>query len=302
MKKSVDIAELLRESVNFALRGSNVRCEFSIAENIWLVDIDESQISQVITNLVINADEATPDGGIINVTAGNIVIGEKSILPLKKGKYVETTIQDQGIGIKKNHLNRIFEPYFTTKQKGSGLGLATAYSIIKQHHGYIKAESCPSAGTVFYVYLPVSRKQRPANKQAKPRTRILGRGRVLVMDDEEAIRELLQVELTESGYEVELAKNGETAIKKFKEARETSQPFNAVILDLTIPGGLGGKETVKRLLEIDADIKAIVSSGFSNDPVVAKYKKFGFSAVVSKPYNLADLEQTLCKLLNLESE
>jgi len=298
VKKTVSIAELLEEATTFALRGSNVKCEFHFPDDLWLVEVDEGQMNQVITNLVINASEAMPEGGLLNIGARNNVIQGQEALLLPEGKYVEITVKDRGIGIAKKHLGRIFEPYFTTKQKGSGLGLATTYSIVRRHDGYVTAKSTPTAGTTFYIYLPASEKPIP-RKQAEyaVQAAFLGKGRILVMDDEEAIREMLDNMLRAAGYEVELTSDGAEAIERYIKAKETGELFDAVILDLTVPGGMGGKETIKKLLEIDPDVTSIVSSGYSTASIMSEFKKYGFSAVVTKPYSARELERELQRLI-----
>jgi len=301
VRKTISIGELIRESASFALRGSKVRPEFTLPDDLWTVEADEGQINQVISNIVINADQAMPQGGVINIEAKNLVIKSRKVLPLPIGKYVEIAIKDRGVGISKEHLARIFDPFFTTKQKGSGLGLATAYSIINNHGGYITVESKLGVGTTLYVYLPASKVTTPIEEEAIKETVLVGRGRILVMDDEESIRELLYAELTETGYDVELANDGTEAIARYVEAKEAGQPFDAAILDLTVPGGMGGKETIKKLLEIDPKLKAIVSSGYATDPIMSEYKKCGFSAVVPKPYSVSQLEKTLRSVLKEKS-
>ena len=298
VKKTVSIAELLEEATTFALRGSNVKCEFYFPDDLWLVEVDEGQMNQVITNLVINASEAMPEGGLLNIGAKNNVIQGQEALLLPEGKYVEITVEDHGIGIAKKHLGRIFEPYFTTKQKGSGLGLATTYSIIRRHDGYITAKSTPTAGTTFYIYLPASEKPTPKKRaEYAVQAAFLGKGRILVMDDEEAIREMLDNMLIAAGYEVELTSNGAEAIERYIKAKETGRLFDAVILDLTVPGGMGGKETIKKLLKIDPNVIAIVSSGYSTASIMSEFKKYGFSAVVTKPYSAGELERELQRLI-----
>ena len=301
VKKTASIGELIRDSAGFALRGSNVRCQFSPADDLWAVEIDEGQISQVISNLAINADQAMPEGGALKIEARNTVIRARNALPLRKGKYVEITMVDHGIGISEEHLRRIFDPYFTTKQKGSGLGLATTYSIIKNHDGHITINSELGAGTAVHIYLPATGKKPQSKEKTTAETpvegKVEGRGRVLVMDDEESIRELLSEELTDIGYEVELTSGGAEAIEIYQKAGESGQAFDAVILDLTVPGELGGKEVIRKLLELDPGVKAIVSSGYSVDPVMADFEKHGFSAVAAKPYRIEELEETLRSIL-----
>jgi signal transduction histidine kinase/CheY-like chemotaxis protein len=296
VKKATCLADLLRESADLALAGSKARCDFSLPEDLWAAEVDAAQIGQVISNLLINADQAMPEGGIIKVQAENLFLGEESGLPLPPGKYVRLTLADQGIGIVPKYLNKIFDPYFTTKQKGSGLGLATAYSIIKNHSGYIMAESEVGVGTTFYIYLPASGAAVPAKEEeaGKPAR---GHGRILVMDDEEMVLKVLWQVLTHLGYEVELARDGDQAVDKYAQAKEAGRPYDAVILDLTVPGGMGGKETLKKLQAIAPRVKALVSSGYSDDPIMAHYAEYGFSAVIAKPYKISELSKILKEVI-----
>jgi PAS domain S-box-containing protein len=296
IKKIVSIANLLKELAILTLSGSKSRYEGSFPDDLWSVEADTAQLNQVIGNLLINADQAMPEGGIIKITAENISVKAKSNLPISKGKYVKFAIADQGIGIVPQYLDKIFDPYFSTKQKGSGLGLATAYSIIKYHSGHIQVESRMGVGTTFYIYLPAADKRVPADEleTAKP---TMGQGKVLVMDDEEMVREVLGGMLSRLGYEADFSTDGSQAIEKFVKAKETNQPFAAVILDLTIPGGMGGKEAIKELLKIDPQVKAIVSSGYSDDPIMADFQKYGFAGVIAKPYKVAELGKVLNKVL-----
>ena len=299
VKKTASIIELIKDSANFALRGSKARCEFSIPEDLWPVEIDQGQMSQVIHNLIINAQQAMPEGGTIHVQAENQVVeeGGELGLGLRGGGYVKLSIADTGGGIAEEHLPKIFDPYFTTKQRGSGLGLATTYSIIKRHEGYIRVESRLGEGTTFYIYLPASEKQLLIQKGLLGRD--LGAGfkvgqrRILIMDDEDSIRDAVSQMLRYIGYEVESARDGAEAIELYKRAQGSERPFDAVILDLTIPGGMGGKEAVQKLREIDSQVKAIVSSGYSHDPVMADFKQYGFCGVVVKPYKIEELREVL---------
>jgi len=297
IKTTASIAELLRETAAFALRGSDVRCELSLPDELRPVKVDQGQISQVINNLIINADQAMPDGGIIHVRAENVILGADQGLPLPAGSYVKISIEDQGTGIAEKHLPKIFDPYFTTKQKGSGLGLATAYSIIRKHEGYIAAESELGVGTTFTIYLPASEKEPPRVKQQEERP-LNGHGKVLVMDDEDIIRDVTGQILRHLGYKVEFARDGAEAVKLYRKAQEGGEPFDVVIMDLTVPGGMGGKEALERLLEIDPQVKAIVSSGYSTDPIMAEFRRNGFQGCVAKPYKLQDLSQILQSVLN----
>ena len=297
VKKTSSIAEILTDLSNFALRGSNVGCCFDIPDDLWPGDIDPGQISQVIHNLVINADQAMPDGGMIHVNAQNKVVTGRDRLPLADGSYIHISIRDTGVGISAEHLPMIFDPYFTTKQRGSGLGLATSYSIVSHHMGCITAESEPGKGTTFHVYLPATPQETvaPPPQAAGHAT---GSGRILVMDDEPMIREVAGAFLGMLGYDVSFAEHGEEAIALYREALQSGRPFAAVVMDLTIPGGMGGKEAIRRLLEIDPSVKALVSSGYSTDPVMADYRNFGFKGVVLKPYVIGDLSSALQSVIS----
>lgn len=301
VKKTISIGNLIKESVSFALRGSKTKCEYIMQDDICPVEVDEGQMNQVINNLVINADQSMPEGGMVKVCVENIVVSEKDCLSVQHGKYVKITIEDEGIGISKEHLKKIFDPYFTTKQKGSGLGLAITYSIIMKHDGYITVESEFETGTKFSIYLPVSQKQVPEEESARERP-VFGSGKVLLMDDEEIIRDVAGGMLKQIGYDVEFAQNGAEAIELYKNAKESSCPFSAVIMDLTIPGGMGGRGALKRLLKIDPEIKAIVTSGYSNDPVMADFREYGFRDIIAKPYRIMDLSKVLHRVITGESE
>jgi PAS domain S-box-containing protein len=296
IKKPILISGIIMESAGFSLRGSNVKCEFNLAGDLWPTEADEGQMSQVIRNLVINADQAMPEGGTIRICAENAVLGAKSGLPLKEGSYLKISIEDQGAGIPEEQLKKIFDPYFTTKQEGSGLGLTIVYSIIKNHDGHITVKSTMGAGTVFTLFLPASDKQVPEEKSAAEAP-ICGKGRILLMDDDVMLREVAGAMLTNIGYEVGFAKDGSEAIALYAGARDSSRPFDAVIMDLTIPGGMGGKEAIIKISAIDPHVKAIVSSGYSQDDIMANFREHGFSAVITKPYKITDLSSTLHKVI-----
>lgn len=300
VKKTASIVQLITDSAGFMLRGSNVKCEFNLQKDLWPVDVDEGQMSQVINNLIINADQAMPEGGIISVTARNLEVDGCDFLPLEPGRYICISIQDQGVGIPKENLSRIFDPYFTTKQQGNGLGLATVYSIVKNHQGHLAVESEEEVGTVFHLYLPASSKgiePTTADAGQQPNTDGSCSGRILVMDDEEIIREIAREILNHLGYEVEVCGNGESAVERYRGALAAGQPFDAVIMDLTIQGGMGGKETMKALLALDPEVKGIVSSGYNNDPILAHFRQYGFCGMVSKPYTVRELRETLNELI-----
>ncbi len=300
VKKLTSIEQIIRESASFALRGSNVRCESSIEDGLWDAEVDQGQIAQVISNLVINAQQSMPQGGVIKIKANNTELRRGFISSyIKEGNYVKITVEDHGIGIPKEHLSRIFDPYFTTKQKGSGLGLATAYSIIKSHGGFIDVESELGKGSRFYIYIPASEKRVLQRKsEGEKRAEARSRARVLIMDDEAIIRKSVGRALTRMGYDVEYATDGEEAIELYTKAREENRAFDLVIMDLTVPGGMGGREAIKRLRDIDPDVRAVVSSGYSNDPVMSEFTNYGFRGVISKPYTIEDLAETLRQVLN----
>jgi nitrogen-specific signal transduction histidine kinase/CheY-like chemotaxis protein len=296
IKKTILIREIIMESARFSLRGSNVKCEFNLAGELWPTEADEGQMSQVIRNLVINADQAMPEGGTICFRAENAVLSQKSGLPLKDGSYLKISIEDRGAGIPEEQLKKIFDPYFTTKQGGSGLGLAIVYSIIKNHDGHITVKSTLGEGTVFTLFLPASDKQVSEEKPASE-VPIRGKGRILVMDDDAMLRKVAGAMLTNLGYEVGFAKDGAEAIELYANALNTAQPFDAVIMDLTIPGGMGGKEAIIKIRSIDPHVKAIVSSGYSQDAIMANYREHGFADVITKPYKMIDLSSIIHKVI-----
>lgn len=295
-KKTMALEQLVRDSAGFAMRGMNVRCDFSFEKDLLPVDIDEGQIGQVVSNLVINACQAMPSGGELRINAWNTDITGDSGIPVREGRYVAISIQDQGLGIPEENLTRIFDPYFTTKQKGSGLGLAITYSIIKNHDGHIGVRSRLGAGTTFTIYLPASDKQLIGDI-SRSGDQVKGHGRILLMDDEEIVRTVTGEMLQVLGYEVAIAMDGAEAIRLYSEAKESGTPFDAVIMDLTVPGGMGGKEAILKLRELDPEIRAIVSSGYSQDPIMADFKQYGFSAVLAKPFSGSILSAVLHKVL-----
>jgi PAS domain S-box-containing protein len=296
IRKTTSIVGLVKDSCKLALTGSNVDCEFSMPTNLWAVDIDKGQMGQVFSNLIINAYQAMPDGGTIRVNTENILVTPKDVLPIPEGKYVKIAIGDHGIGIPEEYQSKVFDPFFTTKQKGRGLGLAVCYSIIRSHHGYITHESKLGDGTVFYIYLPASEDQVQVDEGAS-REPIAGSGKILFMDDEENVRYVAGRMLERIGYDVVFAKEGNKAVELYNEALSSEEPFDAVILDLTVTGAPGGKKTILKLLEMDPKVKAIVSSGYSNDPIMADYSNYGFRCVVAKPYTIRDLSEVLHKVI-----
>jgi PAS domain S-box-containing protein len=292
VKKTISASQLIEEATAFAMSGSNVKCENLISHDLCPVEADEDQTNQVISNLLINADQAMPEGGTVEVHAENVIVEANDPPSLTAGKYVKISIKDQGVGIPEQHLSRIFDPYFTTKQKGNGLGLASVYSIIKKHGGDIGVESEAGVGSTFTFYLPAAEgKIETAKKEITELVR--GEGKILLMDDEEMVLKVVGQMLSRLGYEAEFSRDGDEAVKLYRKAKESGDPFAAVIMDLTIPGGIGGKEAIGKVLEIDPNVKAIVSSGYSIDPIMADYRKHGFSGVIVKPVQMKELSDTL---------
>ncbi|MCP4674664.1 MAG: PAS domain S-box protein [Deltaproteobacteria bacterium] len=288
VKRTASIKRMLEDTSVFALSGSNIMKTVDVDDDVWSVDIDVGQISQVINNLTINAKQAMPDGGEIRIHTGNVVVTGDMNLPLDEGRYVRLSVRDNGIGILGDDLPKIFDPFFTTKDEGSGLGLATTFSVIKKHGGHIDVESRPGDGTTFSIYLPASESKQTEKRHPSEEKRKRAE-KILLMDDEETIREVVGELLVDVGCELDFAKEGKEAIEKYVQAKESGKPFDIVILDLTIVGGMGGKRAMSQLLEIDPAVKAIVSSGYSNDQIMANYREFGFSGALTKPFRIDDL-------------
>lgn len=293
--KLVNISKLVNESSSFALTGSNIRLDFNISDDIWYVEADEGQLNQVFNNLVINSQQSMPEGGHINITIQNV---EENHDNLKSENFVKISITDHGIGIPKEYIPKIFDPYFTTKHKGTGLGLSTTHSIVEKHGGYITMESDVGKGSTFNVYLPASSDQMEDLKSSDD-VLVPGSGKVLIMDDEEVVRETAGSMLERLGYKVSFSTDGKEAINHYSEALKSRIKFDAVILDLTIPGGMGGKQAISKLRELDPEIKAIVSSGYSNNPVMSDYKNYGFSGILAKPYTLSQLSKVLDEVVSV---
>ena len=294
IKEIVSIRKIIDESADFALCGSNVKCDCAIHKDLWPVKADASQLGQVISNLVINSIQSMPQGGTITITAENIDIDNKSAISVKPGQYIKISVKDMGHGIPNEYLTKIFDPYFTTKQAGNGLGLATVFSIISRHNGYIFVESEIGKGTAFFIYLPAFTETIIHKKK---KDIITGKGRILVMDDEVMVLEVSRAMIESLGYETDFAENGAEAVAKYKKAMDAGIPFDAVILDLTVRAGMGGREAIKKLLKIDPKVKAIVSSGYSVDSTMAKFEQYGFISVLAKPYKLETLSKTLHKVM-----
>lgn len=291
LRKAAAIPQLVRQSATFALTGSNVTCEFDFPRGLWHALVDEGQVGQVISNLAINAQQAMPAGGAIRISAENVEFereGQVPGVPLGPGRFVRITVCDDGVGIPAEIIGRVFDPYFTTKQKGSGLGLAASYSIVRNHDGHIAVESEPSRGACFHLYFPAA--GQPATPEAVPESAPTpATGRILFMDDEESIRRVIGELLRRFGHEVVLARDGAETVELYSRALETGRPFDLVLLDLTVPAGVGGKAAMEKLLSIDPGVRALVSSGYSNDPVMANFQSYGFKGVIAKPYTPDEL-------------
>jgi len=293
----------VREVAEFTLHGSKVRCQFTLPADLWPASADKGQIGQVVQNIVINAMQAMPEGGVVEIAAANVQSGSEMGPVLTPGKYVRLDFTDHGPGIQRPDLARIFDPYFTTKQRGSGLGLATVHSIIKKHAGHINAESELGKGTTFSIWLPAVEVQVPpeaANISVPARSSVANQTRILVMDDEQFICDLACSILKRYGYFATAVRDGATAVGEYARAQASGEPYALVILDLTIPGGMGGRQAMEELLKVDPDVKAIVSSGYSNDTVLSNYQAHGFRGMVSKPYDVSDFAHAVERVLQGE--
>jgi len=296
VKESTNIASVITDSADFVLHGSMVSCRYDIPDDLWLVEVDHGQISQVVQNLIINAKEAMPDGGEIMVSCSNVPVGSAAEPALKgDSRFVRIAIRDTGPGIPAEMLTRIFDPYFSTKEEGSGLGLAICHSIVHKHDGHIAVQSQPGQGTEFVIYLPEGKAVQ--KKVVEEEAATSRPARVMVMDDEEMILNLSRQMLNRLGHEVVLAHGGQEALALYQESLESGNPVDLVIMDLTIPGGMGGKEAIGELLALDPQAKVIVASGYSNDPVVANFRDYGFAAALVKPFQLEPFSRVVNKVL-----
>jgi len=302
LRTTVSLPEIVRLAAEFVLHGTSARCEYTTIPGLWNANVDKDQITQVVQNIVLNSVQAMPHGGVIRVSLVNEEIAAAAKSGLAAGRYVRLAITDPGEGISPDVLPRIFDPYFSTKKAGSGLGLATVYSIVKKHKGRIEVDSTPGRGTTFTLWLPAagSRPPQPSAPPEPPRMASaspIKPARVLLMDDEESIRRLGVALLQRIGLEPTAVADGGEAVRVFTEARSARRPFDLIILDLTIPGGMGGKETVDLIRKIDPGVPAIVSSGYSSDPVLADFRSYGFQAMVAKPYEISQLTGVVKQLL-----
>jgi two-component system, cell cycle sensor histidine kinase and response regulator CckA len=305
IQNETSLGALIRGAVNALNLSPGVSFHLSLSDDLWPVYIDEMQIRQVLYHLVKNAEEAMPNGGLITISVENRIVGEKETLPLKEGPYVQWCVADQGGGIAKENLSRVFDPYFTThnrsSEKGMGLGLAICYSVIKRHNGLIVVESEPGQGTVFTIYLPGIETRRRKNgvrlEMGSLNDVFISRGKILVMDDDELILRMIARILQRWGYTVEVAKDGSEAVRMFKQVYESGEPFGLVILDLEVPGGLGAEYALQKLRHLDPDVKAVVMSGYNDDPVIKNYPAYGFKGAMPKPFALDKLKTLVADIL-----
>jgi len=298
VRKAVDTKQLISECLSFALHGANVKGEVDFLPDTWWSDVDAGQMSQVINNLLINAKQAMPEGGTVTVKTENVVVHEGDSIPVQPGRYIRVTIIDRGAGIPAELLPRIFDPYFTTKSQGSGLGLASVYSIIKRHGGMVTVSSKTGEGSAFTLLIPAVKAQTKEISDKEPVIPSpMGHGKILVMDDEEMIRHLAVSMLKTLGYRAESCADGREAVARHAAALERGAPYDAILLDLTVPGGMGGKEAAQLIHERDPEVAMIVSSGYSSDTVIADYQDHGFSGAVIKPYTMQRMAAELARVL-----
>jgi PAS domain S-box-containing protein len=303
VRRRVSLGGLVRRCVEPILRGTAVRSEYILPPDLFLVSVDEGQIAQAVGNVVRNAVETMPRGGSVFLRAENVDLGPEDALPLPEGEYVRISISDEGEGIPPENLPRIFDPFFTTKERGRGFGLSTAYSIARRHEGIITAESMAGSGATIRIHLPAYREEvRWKSDEWDGGDRSMKKGKALVMDDEEMVRNVAACMLETMGFEVTAVPGGAEALREHERARKDGTPFDIIIMDLTIPGGMGGKEAIGWLRKMDPDVKAIVSSGYSNDPMLADFRKYGFGAVLAKPYRFKDMRQVVRDVLGKRSE
>lgn len=290
---------MLKESASFVLSGSNVKCTYDLPEDTWPVNMDKAQINQVIQNLVVNADQSMPSGGNITIACKNVDLNNQLYIGLKTRHYVRITVEDNGVGIPPENINKIFDPFYSTKKKdankGSGLGLSIVHSIILKHGGNIFVKSTKETGTTFTIYLPAILDKPHTTLEVKTISK--GEGHILIMDDEEIIRSVVSEMLQHLGYQTTVAASGEKTIQLYQQSMNENRKYDAVIMDLTIPGGMGGEAAVAELIKMDPNIKAIVSSGYSQNSILDNYKEYGFCHLISKPYQIQEVSQVLLETL-----
>ena len=296
VRKLIDPALLIRESVSFVLRGSTIGSEVALANNLWCIEADPGQVNQVLSNILINSMQAMPEGGVIRITSSNEVLLPDNTINLPAGNYLKIAIEDQGHGIPTETMSKIFDPFYTTKEQGNGMGLASVYSIVKRHGGTVAVNSTMGAGSCFTIHLPAAPGKRADSQVAAKEDLLSGKGNVLVMDDEEIIREIVTTTLEFAGYQVESCGDGKEAVERYQSSHGSDTPFDVVIMDLTVPGGMGGKEAAGYILDFDPNAALIVSSGYSSDPVIANFRQFGFKGAVVKPFSAGTLTAEVQRL------
>jgi nitrogen-specific signal transduction histidine kinase/ActR/RegA family two-component response regulator len=301
VKRVVNPAELVLRTCRDELKNFRLQYKLNLPPDLWQVEVDESQVSLALAEILANAEEAMPEGGGIRVEVANCEVSGGTEGSLRPGRYVHLTISDEGGGISPEHLGKVFDPYFSTKAMGNGMGLTLAYSIIQGHQGQISVESLPGRGTRIQIYLPATggNKERPVSPKAEIR---YGQGKILLMDDEAMILQTTGLMLKKLGYQVTNARDGQEALELYRRAREEGAAFDAVILDLTVPGGMGGEEAIQQLRDLDPQVKAIVSSGYADNRVMAGYAEYGFQGVIPKPYRIGQLSEVVHRVLHPEGE
>jgi CheY-like chemotaxis protein len=288
------VTDIVRETADFVLSGSNVSCDITVDNSVRYVDIDRGQVSQVIQNVVLNAVQAMPAGGVIGIHLAAMHHAGDRFPPIDAGDYVRVALSDQGAGIPREQLQRIFDPYFSTRDSGRGLGLATCYSIMKKHGGWIDVESEVGNGTTFYLYFPVAKLQ-PAAVEGDAREH--DGGTLLIMDDDETVRQVLGEMCVTLGCDVVFARSGQEAVEMFRECQSLGETPDLVVLDLTVPGGIGGVEALAELRRIDPDVKAVATSGYATDPVLADHLARGFVGRLKKPYRMEEVKALLAEVI-----
>jgi PAS domain S-box-containing protein len=303
IKETFDPTDLIQDTAAFNLSGSSVRLDIDMPSPLWPVHADKEQIGQVIANIVTNARESMKTGGTLTISPENTTLLKDNLLTIARGAYLKLVFKDLGKGIHQRDLDRVFDPYFTTKPDGKGMGLSICYSIVKKHQGHVSVVSQLGTGTIVTVYLPAEPPEPPKEATMTTDDSISDdstpekRARILVMDDEEHIRSITRKMLEKFGYTVILATDGEEAVEAYGKSVEEGTPYDLVIMDLTIPGGMGGKEASTEILTMDPSARIVVSSGYSNDPVMADYKAYGLKGIIPKPYRLAELKETIQNLI-----
>ena len=298
IKEPITIGQIVKEAASFNLSGSNIKLIMSVDDQLWRVHADKGQIGLVTSNLVINARHAMPEGGNLRIAVQNIRIAENELKPLSSGKYIKIIIQDEGIGISRDYIAKIFDPYFTTKQTGCGMGLSTAYSILKKHNGLITVSSRIGNGASFCLYLPALEKDKKPSSLIEPKVQSnVKSANILIMDDDEQVCNIAKKMIQKFEFKATAVSEGRQAISIYKQALKDDNAFDLILMDLTIPGGMGGKETISKILEIDPNARAVVISGYSNDPVLSNYKDYGFKGMLVKPFRISELREILDKVL-----